>query len=316
MVSRRALITGVTGQDGSYLAEILLGKGYKVYGLVRRTANPNTQKIDHLIGSPNFHIVNGDMTDQGSLIRAVAESCPDEVYNLAAQSYVGGSWQYPVATSDINGLGTVRLLEALREHSQETKFYQASTSEMFGNQSGVLDENASFRPRSPYGFSKVLAHNATINYRESYGLFACCGILFNHESPRRGNEFVTKKIVNQAVEIRNNKREYFELGDLSAKRDWGYARDYVEMMWLMLQQDAPEDFVIGTGVSYTCREFLDFAAEAAGLKDYEVKIDPRFVRPAEINDLKASTAKAEQKLGWSAKTDLKELIQLMVDAQL
>lgn len=296
---KRALITGVTGQDGSYLAELLLSKGYEVYGLVRRTSKP-MKVVQGVI------VLHGDMTDQGSLNRAVLESRPDEVYNLAAQSFVGGSWKYPVSTIDITGLGTVRLLEAVRAHAPEARFYQASSSEMFGNQSGFLNEEAPFKPRSPYGAAKVLAHNMAINYRESYGMFVCCGILFNHESPRRGEEFVTQKII-QGV-----KAGGLSLGNTESRRDWGYAKEYVEAMWLMLQQDKPDDYVIATGITCSVQDFLDLALDEAGYSAVDVTIDEDLFRPAEINSLAGDASKAKRKLGWEPKTDLKELVRIML----
>lgn len=291
---KRALITGVTGQDGSYLAELLLEKGYRVFGLVRRTSQP--PKVVE-----GVEIIYGDLTDQGSLNKAVIESVPDEVYNLGAQSFVGGSWTYPVSTADITGLGCLRLLEALRLHNPKARFYQASSSEMFGNQSGLLNEESPFKPRSPYGVSKVFAHNMTVNYRESYGMFTACGILFNHESPRRGAEFVTQKIIQAG-----KKHEVVKLGNVDACRDWGYAKDYVEAMWLMLQQDEPDDYVIATGVSYSVADFADIA-------EVEYEIDPTFIRPAEIPNLWGDWSKAGLKLGWHPKTHLRELIRIMYE---
>lgn len=290
----RALITGVTGQDGQYLSELLLEKGYDVFGLVRRTS-----RMAKVI--PGVKVIYGDLTDQGSINRAVIESLPDEVYNLASQSFVGGSWDYPVSTSDITGLGALRVLEALRLHNPKAKFYQASSSEMFGDQDGLLDELSEFLPRSPYGCAKVFAHNITVNYRESYGMFACCGILFNHESPRRGLEFVTQKIAQAA-----KKGNVVKLGNVEAHRDWGYAKDYVEAMWLMLQQDEPDDFVIATGETHSVKEFC----EEAGVK-YE--IDPEFIRPADIQMLVGDTSKARVTLGWEPKTSFKDLVRIMVN---
>ena len=293
---KRALVTGVTGQDGSYLAELLMGKDYEVFGLVRRTATPAVVR-------PGVHVLTGDMTDQGSLNRAVIESTPDEVYNLAAQSFVGTSWTIPVSTADITGLGALRLLEALRLHNPKARFYQASSSEMFGDQEGLLDENTPFKPRSPYGFAKVLAHNAAVNYRESYGMHVSCGILFNHESPRRGAEFVTQKII-QAVK----RGEAVRLGNIRVERDWGYAPEYVEAMWKMLQQDEPDDYVIATGESHSVEEF----AREAGA-DYVQ--DPALYRPAEIYDFRAYTAKAYSQLGWKPKVKFKELVKIMLEAE-
>lgn len=301
---KRALITGCSGQDGSYLAEFLLGKGYEVFGLVRRTSTP--AKVVE-----GVKVIIGDMTDQGSLNRAVIESTPDEVYNLAAQSFVGASWTIPVSTADITGLGALRLLEALRIHNPKAKFYQASSSEMFGNQSGLLDETAPFKPRSPYGIAKVFAHNMVVNYRESYGMFTSCGILFNHESPRRGKEFVTQKIIQQAREICEFKRDKFLLGNVEARRDWGYAPDYVEAMWLMLQQDTPDDFVIATGVSHSINEFVQEVSDQLHIIP-AIDIDQSLYRPAEINDLRGNSAKAKRVLGWEPATDFHGLVNDMV----
>lgn len=307
----RALITGVTGQDGSYLAEFLLEKGYEVFGIVRRTAQNDLGHVRDL-KHPNFHVIYADLTDQGSLNRAVLESVPDEVYNLGAQSFVGGSWNYPVSTADITGLGSLRLLEALRQVNPKARYYQASSSEMFGNQTGLLDENTPFKPRSPYGFAKVLAHQAAINYRESYGMFTACGILFNHESPRRGNEFVTKKIVNQAKELRAGTRDHYSLGSLEPRRDWGFAKEYVEAMWLMLQQENGDDYVIATGVSHSIGDFVGILNKMYGI-NAEVQIDPAFKRPAEILDLRGNGRKAFQKLGWKPEVSLAELIKIMME---
>lgn len=308
---KRALITGVTGQDGSYLAELLLDKGYQVFGLVRRTTRPdfgNAQYIKEKIG-----IIYGDLTDMGSLVRAVEIAQPDEVYNLAAQSFVGGSWAYPVATSEMTGLGALRLLETLRLYAPTARFYQASSSEMFGNQDGSLDESTALKPRSPYGFSKVFAHNATINYRESFGMFTAAGILFNHESPRRGGEFVTQKIVRGAVAISKGEQKELLLGNLEARRDWGHARDYVQAMWLMLQANEPDDYVIATGKNHSIKDFLDITFGALGLdwKSY-VKQDPAFYRPAELNSLTGNAAKAREKLGWTPTTDLPTMVEEMI----
>jgi|SRR5688572_24350691 len=298
-MNKRALITGVTGQDGRYLAELLLEKGYRVFGLVRRTA----QEVRNV--PVGVEVIWGDLTDQGSINKAVIETVPDEVYNLGAQSFVGGSWTYPVSTADITGLGALRVLEALRLHNPKAKFYQASSSEMFGNQSGLMDENSPFKPRSPYGFAKVFAHHAAVNYRESYGMFTSCGILFNHESPRRGKEFVTQKI------IQGIKAGKLELGNTEARRDWGYAKEYVEAMWLMLQQDEPDDYVIATGVSHSVQDFLDMALEKSGAS-VDLKVDPSLFRPAEINNLTGDASKAKEKLGWEPKVDLPELIRIML----
>lgn len=298
-MQRRALISGVTGQDGRYLAELLLSKEYRVFGLVRRT----TKQPDVV---PGVEIIYGDLTDQGSLNRAVTESVPDEVYNLGAQSFVGGSWTYPASTADITGVGTLRLLEALKMHQPKAKFYQASSSEMFGNQSGFLNESAPLTPRSPYGVAKAFAHQTAVNYRESYSMFICCGILFNHESPRRGKEFVTQKII-QGV-----KAGEVALGNTEARRDWGYAKEYVEAMWLMMQQDEPDDYVIATGVAHSVQDFLDEAVKQAG-HDVDVTIDSSLYRPAEINTLTGDASKAKRVFGWESKTGIKELVRIMLN---
>jgi GDPmannose 4,6-dehydratase len=314
---KRALITGVTGQDGSYLADFLLSMDYEVFGLVRRTSKPNFENIIQLQDHPNFHVLYGDLTDQGSINRAVLESTPDEVYNLAAQSFVGGSWEYPVSTADITGIGPLRILEALRQFNPKAKFYQASSSEMFGNQGGMLDENSVLAPRSPYGSAKAFAHYTTINYRESYGMFACCGILFNHESPRRGVEFVTRKITDAVAKIKLNKQHELVLGNIASKRDWGDSRDYVKAMWLMLQQPTPDVFVIATGQSYSIKNFLGLAFNEVGLNwaDY-VKSDPSFYRPAEIDTLVGDAAKAKEILGWKPEINLKRMVSDMVASDL
>lgn len=289
----RALITGVGGQDGSYLAELLLSKNYEVYGLVRRTSTP--QKI-----VKGVKIIEGDLLDQMSLNRAVVESMPDEIYNLAAQSFVGTSWRQPVLTAEVTGLGTLRMLEAMRMHNPKAKFYQASSSEMFGNHHGKANENTPFNPRSPYGVAKLFAHKIAVNYRETYGMRISCGILFNHESPRRGEEFVTQKIAQAA-----KAKRVVTLGNVEAKRDWGYAPEYVEAMWLMLQH-TPDDYVIGTGESHSVKEF----AEAAGV---QYTIDKSLQRPTEIYDLIADATKA-RKLGWQPKTTFKELVRIMCES--
>lgn len=315
-MKKRALITGITGQDGSYLADLLLEKNYEVYGLVRRVSETVQSRIAHIINQ--VQLIQGDLTDQSSLDEAVQTIQPDEVYNLAAQSFVPTSWNQPVLTSDITGIGTTRVLEAIRRHKPDAKFYQASSSEQFGKVTETPQkENTLFYPRSPYGVAKVYAHYLTINYRESYNIFACAGILFNHESPRRGLEFVTRKITNSVARIKKGLATELKLGNLTAKRDWGYAKDYVEAMWLMLQQDTPDDYVIATGETHSVEDFVRMAFEHVDLdwKDY-VKHDTRFDRPAEVDLLIGDASKAKKKLGWKVKTNLKELVSMMVDADL
>lgn len=311
-----ALITGITGQDGSYLAELLLDKGYDVYGLVRRLSTPNITNIQHI--SSQIHFIEGDLMDQSSLDHAIKCSNPDEVYNLAAQSFVATSWQQPVLTGEIDALGTVRVLEAIRHNKSNARFYQASSSEMFGK---VLEtpqsEKTPFYPRSPYGFAKVYAYWATINYRESYDMFCSNGILFNHESPRRGIEFVTRKITDGVARIYYGLDKELHLGNLDVKRDWGYAGDYVNAMWLMLQQENPDDFVIATGESHSVREFVELAFSCVKL-DYEdyVIVDPRFFRPAEVSFLMGNPSKARDKLGWTPSVSFRELVAMMVTEDL
>ncbi len=318
MKQKKALITGITGQDGSYLAEFLLQKGYEVYGLTRRTSTPSYNRISQIVDK--IHLVSGDLLDQHSLTQAVKEVQPDEVYNLAAQSFVKTSWEQPMFTGESTALGVTRMLEAIRMIKPDTKFYQASSSEMFGKvRETPQNENTPFYPRSPYGVAKVYGHWITVNYRESYNIFAVSGILFNHESPRRGLEFVTRKITNSVAKIKYGKLDKLYLGNPDAKRDWGYAKDYVEMMWLMLQQDKPEDYVIGTGETHSVREFVQLAFEAAGIKNWQDKVvfnDPRFTRPAEVDLLIADPSKAKQKLGWQPKTSFEDLVRIMVEADL
>ncbi len=311
-----ALVTGITGQDGSYLAEFLLEKGYRVVGLVRRSSNPNYSRIEHLLD--RIELVQGDLTDLPSLMAVMEKYKPDEVYNLAAQSFVPASWEQPVLTTEVNAVGVTRLLEAIRRVHPRARFYQASTSEMFGQVREVpQNENTPFYPRSPYGVSKVYGHWITVNYRESYGLYAVSGILFNHESPRRGLHFVTRKVTHGVARIKLGLANELRLGNLEAKRDWGYTGDYVRAMWLMLQQDEPEDFVIGTGEAHSVRELCEVAFSHVGLdyRDYVV-VDPRFFRPAEVNILLADPSKARAKLGWQPRVSFEELIQMMVDADL
>lgn len=314
---KRALITGITGQDGSYLAELLLKKGYKVYGLNRRTSTVNYERISHIMD--DIELVPGDLLDQLSLIHAVRVSRPDEVYNLGAQSFVAASWPQPVLTGEFTALGVTKILEAVRIAAPEAKFYQASSSEMFGKVQAVpQNEDTSFYPRSPYGVAKLYGHWLTINYRESYDMFACSGILFNHESPRRGLEFVTRKITNAVARIKLGLQENIHLGNLDARRDWGFAGDYVEAMWLMLQQEKPDDYVISTDETHSVREFLDVAFSHIGVSDWtsHVVVDPRFVRPAEVDLLIGESTKARYLLKWKPKVGFKELVEMMVDADL
>lgn len=311
-----ALITGITGQDGSYLAELLLDKGYDVYGLVRRLSTPNITNIQHI--SSQIHLIEGDLMDQSSLDHAIKSAKPDEVYNLAAQSFVATSWQQPVLTGEIDALGTVRVLEAIRHNNPDARFYQASSSEMFGKVQEIpQNEKTPFYPRSPYGFAKVYAYWATINYRESYDMFCSNGVLFNHESPRRGIEFVTRKITDGVARIHYGLDKELRLGNLDVKRDWGFAGDYVRAMWLMLQQEKPDDFVIATGESHSVREFVDMAFRCVNLdyKEYVV-IDPRFFRPAEVSFLMGDPSKARKNLGWSLSVSFRDLVSMMVTEDL
>jgi GDPmannose 4,6-dehydratase len=313
---KKALITGVTGQDGSYLAEFLLGKGYQVLGMVRRTSTVNFDRITHI--QNDIELVQGDLLDQVSLIAILQKHHPDEVYNLAAQSFVPTSFEQPVLTGEFTGLGVTRVLDAIRLVDGNTKFYQASSSEMFGKVREVpQNENTPFYPRSPYGAAKVYGHWITVNYRESYGLFACSDILFNHESPRRGLEFVTHKVTHGAAKIKLGLADELRMGNLEAERDWGYAADYVEAMWLMLQQDEPDDYVIATGETHSVRELCEVAFGHLGL-DYQdyVTSDPKFYRPAEVDQLVGDARKARKMLGWEPKVSFEELICMMVDADL
>ncbi|WP_019007114.1 GDP-mannose 4,6-dehydratase [Cohnella laeviribosi] len=315
-MTKRALITGITGQDGSYLAELLLNKGYKVYGLRRRTSTPIMENIEHIKNEIEF--IEGDLMDQGSLSHAVNVSQPDEVYNLAAQSFVGTSWDQPSLTGQLTGIGVTNMLEAVRLNKPDAKFYQASSSEMFGK---VVEtpqkETTPFYPRSPYGVAKVYGHWITVNYRESYNMFACSGILFNHESPRRGVEFVTRKVTDAVAKIKLGLQTELRMGNLDAKRDWGFAGDYVKAMWLMLQQDKPDDFVISTGETHTVQELVEIAFSYVGLnwQDYVV-IDPKFVRPAEVDLLLGDCSKAKEKLGWKREVGFEQMIRMMVDHDL
>jgi GDPmannose 4,6-dehydratase len=313
---KRALITGITGQDGSYLAELLLEKGYEVHGMVRRSSTEKFERIEHLRDRITLH--QADLLDHRSLVDALRASKPDEVYNLAAMSFVAVSWIQPTLTAEFTGVGVTRLLEALREAAPEARFYQASSSEMFGKvRETPQTEATAFYPRSPYGVAKVYGHFITVNYRESYDLFACSGILFNHESPRRGLEFVTRKITWHAAAIKTGKASELRLGNLDAKRDWGYAKDYVEAMWMMLQQDTPDDYVIATGKTHTVRACVEIAFDQAGL-DWEPYVvqDDRFLRPAEVDLLVGDSSKAKEQLGWEPGTSFEELIRLMTDADL
>jgi GDPmannose 4,6-dehydratase len=322
---RSALITGITGQDGSYLAEFLLAKGYQVHGLVRRSSSFNTSRVDHLHLGPNanpsFQLHYGDLSDAGSLRDVLQRVEPDEVYNLGAQSHVRISFDQPEYTMDVTGTGVLRLLEAIRSYrrpdGKPVRFYQAGSSEMFGSAKPRQHEGTRFQPRSPYACAKVCAHYQVVNYRESYGLFLCNGILFNHESPRRGENFVTRKITRGATRIKKGLQQKLVLGNLDARRDWGFAGDYVEAMWAMLQQDQPDDYVIATGVSLSIREFLDLVFGALDLdwRQY-VEIDPRFFRPAEVDHLEGDASKANRELGWSPRTDIKTLAEMMVQSDL
>ncbi|RED57644.1 GDP-mannose 4,6-dehydratase [Cohnella lupini] len=313
-MTKNALITGITGQDGSYLAELLLSKGYKVYGLRRRTSTPIMDNIQHIQDEIEF--IEGDLLDQGSLHQAVQVSNPDEVYNLAAQSFVGTSWDQPALTGQFTAIGVTHMLEAVRYNKPDAKFYQASSSEMFGKvQETPQTETTPFYPRSPYGVAKVYGHWITVNYRESYNMFACSGILFNHESPRRGVEFVTRKVTDAAARIKLGLQKELRMGNLDARRDWGFAGDYVEAMWLMLQQDQPEDFVISTGETHTVQELVEVAFGRLGLRWQDhVVIDPKFVRPAEVDLLLGDCTQAKRKLGWELKVGFEQMINMMVDS--
>jgi GDPmannose 4,6-dehydratase len=323
-MAKTALITGVTGQDGSYLAELLLGKGYEVHGVVRRSSSMNRGRIDHLQHTNPSHpegsrfvLHYGDMTDSGGLNRLVKTVRPDEIYNLAAQSHVQISFDQPEYTGDADGLGAMRLLEAIRTMGLPTRFYQASTSEMFGLSAAPQSETTPFHPRSPYAAAKLYAHWMTVNYREAHGLFASSGILFNHESPRRGENFVTRKVTRGIAQILAEKTDKLRLGNLDSKRDWGHARDYVEAMWLMLQQDTADDYVIATGEMRSVREFVEAAFGAAGLDWTKfVVLDEAFLRPADVNELRGDASKAKTKLGWEPKTSFAELVHEMLEYDL
>jgi GDPmannose 4,6-dehydratase len=326
----RALITGITGQDGSYLAEFLLEKGYEVHGIKRRGSSLNTQRIDHLFNHPKLHLHYGDMTDSTNLIGLVDRIKPHEVYNLAAQSHVAVSFEMPEYTANADAVGTLRLLEACK--GKNIKFYQASTSEMFGASLPPQSETTPFYPRSPYGAAKLYAHWMVVNYREAYGMYACSGILFNHESPRRGETFVTRKIVQGLINVKNGKQKFLYLGNLDAKRDWGHAKDYVEAMWLMLQQDEPEDFVIATGQQHSVKDFVNAVAAKLGMElawggqgktehaywngRVVVSVSPKYYRPTDVDSLCGDATKAKQKLGWVPKISFDELVSEMVEAEL
>jgi GDPmannose 4,6-dehydratase len=314
--SKRALITGITGQDGSYLAEFLLERGYTVFGMVRRASKDNFERIEHLL--PRLEIRQADLLDQLSLIRLLEESRPREVYNLAAQSFVPTSWNQPVLTAEFTALGVTRLLDAVRLVDAEIRFYQASSSEMFGKvKHSPQDEHTPFHPRSPYGVAKVYGHHIAVNYRESYGLFTCSGILFNHESPRRGLEFVTRKVTDAAARIKHGLARELRLGNLDARRDWGFAGDYVQAMWLMLQQDEPDDYVVATGESHSVQELVEHAFAEVGLDWHRyVVVDDTLKRPAEVDVLLGNASKAREKLGWEPKMRFPELVRMMVQADL
>ena len=316
-MTKTAFITGVTGQDGSFLAELLLSKGYEVHGLVRRLSSPNITNIKHIMN--RIHLPDGDMTDQSSMITALKESEPDEVYNLAAQSFVQTSFRQPVLTADVNGLGVIRLLEAVKGVVPDARVYQASTSELFGLvRETPQNESTPFHPRSPYGVSKLFGYWACANYREAYGMHVSNGILFNHESERRGLEFLTRKVTNGVAMIARGKADHIELGNLDAKRDWGYAPEYVDAMWRMLQQTKPDDYVIGTGEGHTVREFVQLAFREVGIEKWEkyVRTDPKHMRPAEVATLLADPSKAKKVMRWEAKTKLLDLVRIMVKADL
>lgn len=324
---KKALVTGVTGQDGSYLVEFLLSKGYEVHGVIRRASTFNTGRIDHIYQDPhekNKRLIlhYGDLSDANTIRKLIYKVQPDEIYNLGAQSHVRVSFDIPEYTANITGIGTLRLLEAIKDYEEyvgkKIKFYQASSSEMFGATPPPQNENSPFYPRSPYGSAKAFSFYTVKNYREAYNIFAVNGILFNHESERRGETFVTRKITKGIAKIKAGLENKIYLGNLDAKRDWGYAPEYVEAMWLMLQQDKPDDYVIGTGESHSVEEFVELAFEYAGLGNWKnyVEIDPRYYRPTEVEDLIADTKKAKEKLGWEAKTKFKDLVKIMVDADL
>lgn len=319
-MKKTALITGILGQDGPYLAKLLLEKNYQVYGLIRRYTNPNFSNLDFLGITNQIEYISGDMTDEGSLMNIIRTIRPDEVYNLAAQSFVGSSWDQSKLTTEANSLGVLYILNALKHFSPNAKFYQASTSEMFGNshKDGLQTEETPFHPRSPYAISKLYAYWMTNNFKESYGMYCANGILFNHESPIRGKEFVTRKITDGIARIKHGLSNEIRLGNLDSKRDWGFAGDYVEAMWLMLQQDEPDNYIISTGKTHSIREFLDIAFNTAGIADWSkyVVIDPQFKRPAELFTLQGKSNKARRKLGWKPKVSFEQLVKMMVEADM
>lgn len=315
-----ALITGILGQDGPYLAQLLLAKDYKVYGLIRRYSNPNFSNLDYLQITDKIEYIQGDMTDEASLINIIKTIRPDEVYNLAAQSFVGTSWEQAKLTTEVNSLGVLYLLNAIKNHCPKTKFYQASTSEMFGgnHDQGIQTEETPFHPRSPYAISKLYAYWMTTNFKESYGMYCANGILFNHESPIRGMEFVTRKITNGVARIKLGLAKEIRLGNLDSKRDWGFAGDYVEAMWLMLQQEKPDNYIVSTGETHSIKDFLDIAFNHVGIKDWEqyVKIDSKFNRPIELLVLIGKSDKAKRALGWKSKVKFEKLVKMMMDADM
>ena len=312
---KRALITGINGMDGSHLADLLLNKGYEVYGMERRSSSKNRTNTGHLETHPLLNFINGDLSDQNSLLRCLKESDPDEVYNLASQSFVGESWNTPEQTGDVTGLGVLRMLEAIREYGKSVKFYQASTSEMFGKMEKLASEETKFHPRSPYGVAKLYGHWITVNYRESYDMFNTSGILFNHESERRGIEFVTRKITDGVARIHLDLQDKVILGNLDTKRDWGYAPDYVEAMWLMLQQDEPRDYVIATGETHSLEELLVIAFSEIGITDWKKYVgqDKRYMRPADVFYLAGDSSKAREELGWKPFVTFEEMVSKMVE---
>jgi GDPmannose 4,6-dehydratase len=314
-----AFVTGMTGQDGPYLAKLLLEKDYKVYGLVKRYSNPNLNNLEFLGIENDIELVTGDITDDGSMNHIIKNLKPNEIYNLAAQSFVGASWDLNKLTTEVNSMGPLNILNSIKMHSPSSRYYQASTSEMYGNSNGGMqDENTTFKPRSPYGVSKLYAYWMTINFRESYSIHASNGILFNHESPLRGIEFVTRKVTNGIAKIKLGLQDKITLGNLDSKRDWGYAGDFVEAMWMMVQQDEPGDYVVSTGIQHSISDLLEIGFNHVGISDWEkyIESDPRFKRPAELHSLCGDSSKARKVLGWKPKTDFESLIKMMVDADL